>query len=832
MTMVKGVWVMKRFFILFLLFIFLLAAFHGCGGGNFGSDSAGCGSVRVSVSYPQDMRSSTDLSQSSRSSELTVAYYLIDVYNASDVLTEITAPNVVANLSPIIKTTRINYPEATATIKGIPPGKRSFLIQGFDSSNNLIYFGSFNLDVLVGVNRPGKVTVGKWETLPSSGTVKGTVTDKKTGNPIFGVIVTIGGNAVAMTASDGSYTIEGVLPGNQSIIAKADGYLTCCDIVRVSAKQTVNKDFQLQLGVAIRPDGSCEPKIIEIPLGSQIFYENQSKSRSYSIVSENLFTFSHISDTSGYIGKRIFVPEDFIVKNLPAVLDPVLPDSPAKYHNNSYVFNICGEYEYKPGTNLGAPGKVIVKELKPDDPRAKDQAAVVLSQDYSFNFGGSANEQSEGMIQTSDGGYVLCGRTWSSDVEGLNTPLVGLTDALIVKLDSEGNQEAAIQIGGKRTDSSGATSSAVMAREVFDSNGNPAGYIIGGNTDAKFEADGTTEIPGYLGNRNHMWLIKLDTDFEIEWQKLYGHASLVNTLFDLIICSDDKNFIITGTQSTNMLTIKIGSSGADEKNILWSLIISGAGTDVANKIVEVSSLNYVIVGETTSNTGHFAGLNNGSNDIAIAKIRQMSSTNVVLDWTTTLGGSSNDMGRDIILTKDGQLMVLGNSYSTDAPWGNKSNGFYHDVVVIKLYSYDNFATVPDVVWAKNFGGTDGNDRAASIIEHPDGGYVFLACVLSSNGDIIRPAYIGTGWSFWVVRVHENDGNIIWQSCLGGSGSDFAAAVNRTTGRIIYTGPGKYVISGYSDSNNGDLYAKNKGGRDFWVCFTNVIMTNIPNPLKK
>jgi hypothetical protein len=234
---------MKRIAVIFFVIFFTITILCGCGGGQFSSSPTTDGNVSVVVHYPQDMKDNQGSSGSREFSDLTVSYFLIDVYKATEVTKEITSPEVVNEASFAIKTTRINYPETTATIKGVPLGKMRFVIQGIDANNNLTFFGSFDLDVTAGSNRPGRVPVSAHP--QSSGIVTGIITDGECGEPVANATVTIGGNAVAISDASGKYTIEGVLPGQHNITATAEGFLAYSGTVKVMAKQTTTHHFQM-----------------------------------------------------------------------------------------------------------------------------------------------------------------------------------------------------------------------------------------------------------------------------------------------------------------------------------------------------------------------------------------------------------------------------------------------------------------------------------------------------------------------------------------------------------------------------------------------------------
>jgi len=81
---------------------------------------------------------------------------------------------------------------------------------------------------------------------------------------------------------------------------------------------------------------------------------------------------------------------------------------------------------------------------------------------------------------------------------------------------------------------------------------------------------------------------------------------------------------------------------------------------------------------------------------------------------------------------------------------------------------------------------------------------------SANGDVS-----GNHGSrdFWIVKL-DASGNIMWQKCLGGSGSEFNQAIDVIS-------DGGYVIAGQTNSNDGDV-SGNHGNYDYWVVKTGVI----------
>ncbi|MBK9729950.1 MAG: T9SS C-terminal target domain-containing protein [Chitinophagaceae bacterium] len=111
--------------------------------------------------------------------------------------------------------------------------------------------------------------------------------------------------------------------------------------------------------------------------------------------------------------------------------------------------------------------------------------------------------------------------------------------------------------------------------------------------------------------------------------------------------------------------------------------------------------------------------------------------------------------------------------------------------------------VPVIEWQKSFGGTIG-ETANSVLQSPDGGFVFAGYTKSTDGDISGS---NGKTDYWVVKMDQS-GNLLWQQSLGGSDHD-------AQWDFQLTDDGGYVIAGQSKSADGDLIL-NKGEEDYWI----------------
>lgn len=172
----------------------------------------------------------------------------------------------------------------------------------------------------------------------------------------------------------------------------------------------------------------------------------------------------------------------------------------------------------------------------------------------------------------------------------------------------------------------------------------------------------------------------------------------------------------------------------------------------------------------------------------------LTAQNNIIEWQKSYGGSRVEQSPDIHQTNDGGYIIAGSSNSNEEGTGN--HGFF-DQWVIKTNASGT------VEWQKSYGGT-ADDKANSVRQTNDGGYIVAGSTRSVNGDVSS----NHGQEdFWVVKLNST-GNIEWQKTLGGSGNDAAKCIRQTP-------DGGYIVAGKSDSNDGDITGNN-GYQDGWI----------------
>lgn len=143
----------------------------------------------------------------------------------------------------------------------------------------------------------------------------------------------------------------------------------------------------------------------------------------------------------------------------------------------------------------------------------------------------------------------------------------------------------------------------------------------------------------------------------------------------------------------------------------------------------------------------------------------------------------------VIETNDGGFIAIG-GVSDPYP--------YNQVLIVK---FDQNGIQK---WMKKYGGSY-SDQAYSICKTKTNGYIILGNSGSIDGDVVGN-HSATG-DFWVIRIDE-DGNMLWNKCFGGSKYEVGKSVIQSRGY-------GFILAGYAESNDGDLN-NNFGVEDGWL----------------
>jgi hypothetical protein len=328
------------------------------------------------------------------------------------------------------------------------------------------------------------------------------------------------------------------------------------------------------------------------------------------------------------------------------------------------------------------------------------------------------------------------------------------------------------------------------------------GVLIGGSSKSNISFEKTENCRG----QNDYWVIKLNENSTIEWQKTIGGNDEDN--LSSIVQSPDGGYLLGGTSSSNISgeknensrgttdiwIVKLNSFGIIE----WQKTIGGVGGD-SLETLDITIDGGFILGASTA----FSGISGektepdfGESDYWIIKINSIG----VIQWQKTFGGSSYDEIHSIKRTSDGGYILSGDSISQIS--GNKTeNSAGWDYWIIKLDSTGN------IQWQNTIGGNDA-ELFPKLIICNDGNFLMGGTSFSSaSGDKTENNYGDR--DYWIVKLNIN-GQIVWDKTLGGSQLDMLYSLIETTNN-------NYIVGGTSYSNISGVKTENsKGLSDFWL----------------
>jgi uncharacterized delta-60 repeat protein len=279
---------------------------------------------------------------------------------------------------------------------------------------------------------------------------------------------------------------------------------------------------------------------------------------------------------------------------------------------------------------------------------------------------GTSIDYAHSVQQTSDGGYIVAGGTWSFGA--------GWVDIFLIKTDANGNIIWAKTYGGTYRDV------AYSVQQTSD-----GGYIVAGWTNSIGA--------GY----SDIFLIKTDANGNRIWAKTYGGTSWDEAYS--VQQTSDGGYIVAGytrsfgAGSADIFLIKTDANG----NIQWAKTYGGTYWDEAYSVQQTSDGGYIVAGGTYSF---------GAGWVDIFLIKTDANGNII--WAKTYGGGSYDYAYSVQQTSDGGYIVAG--------WTNSIGAGYSDIFLIKTDANGNR------IWAKTYGGGS-YDYAYSVQQTSDGGYI-------------------------------------------------------------------------------------------------------------
>jgi hypothetical protein len=258
------------------------------------------------------------------------------------------------------------------------------------------------------------------------------------------------------------------------------------------------------------------------------------------------------------------------------------------------------------------------------------------NEQWSQTFGGEDEDFGNSVQQTTDGGYIITGRTSSLGN--------GYMDVYLIKTDENGNEQWSQTFGGEEWDVG------YSIQQTTD-----VGYIIGGYTESF--GNGLTDI----------YLIKTDENGNELWTQIFGGGGDDNgysvkqtTDGGYIICGNTVSF---GNGDSDVYLIKTDENGNEQ----WSQTFGGDGNDFGYSVQQTTDSGYIITGYRYTNS--FVNIG----DVYLIKTDENGNE----QWFQTFGGNYTEYGSSVQQTTDGGYIITGrtSSFGSDDIYLIKTDGY-------------------------------------------------------------------------------------------------------------------------------------------------------------
>ncbi|MBC7777438.1 MAG: T9SS type A sorting domain-containing protein [Phycisphaerae bacterium] len=342
-------------------------------------------------------------------------------------------------------------------------------------------------------------------------------------------------------------------------------------------------------------------------------------------------------------------------------------------------------------------------------------------------YGGSAGDFGKSIMQTKDGGYIFSALAYSIDGDISST--TDESDCWVVKIDAFGNIE------WEKSFSAGGVSLPCGIVQTED-----GGYVVAA-----------------YGTIYDFWFFKIDAQGNLVWEKFYGGTKedrIINIKSTL-----DKGFILVGgsksndgdltghygpTDKTDFWVVKTDSNG----DLEWQKNLGGSFLDEAHNVLVTSDGGYLIGGPSQSNDWDVSG-HHGMVGIIDSWIVKLDAQGNIL-WSRSLGGSAgyDNAYRAFFETADGGYVLAGSSNSPDGDLIGLHKGEW-DCWILKL------SQTGDIIWQKVFG-SSGGESLDAMAQTSDGNFVMSGTTSIIDGDVTVPPHPSpnSDWKdFWIVKLN-------------------------------------------------------------------------------
>ena len=408
---------------------------------------------------------------------------------------------------------------------------------------------------------------------------------------------------------------------------------------------------------------------------------------------------------------------------------------------------------------------------------------------WQFTYGGAGTERAQEIIQTSDGGYAMCGYTNS----GTGAQQY---QSFLVKIDANGGQTWSMKYGGNGYDD------ANSIKEILPA----GGFVLAGQTTSSGAGGGD------------IWLLRVNATGGQIWSKTIGSSANENAEY---LQLTNGGFIIAGssdsTGADDGFLVKTDTGGVMQ----WSRRFGGDSPDDFHRVENTSDGGYIITGTTQSNVDVISNMwlykTDASGDST---------------WAYVYGGANHDHAYSGVQTSDGGYILCGYTASF---------GFhYEDALIIKvdgngqIFNHLFFSTVTALVTPVN--GTCGSANSTVTITVRNFGDTALSTfpdtviITGALNQTLGQIFIGnisplnSANHTFTATINTSAGGVFNFHCFTSTNNDVYPAMNWLDSTITLNaqpqpptvlddtscGPGSVTLTAIS-ADNIDWYNSSTGG---------------------
>ena len=400
------------------------------------------------------------------------------------------------------------------------------------------------------------------------------------------------------------------------------------------------------------------------------------------------------------------------------------------------------------------------------------------SKEWDRTFGGTDDDVFRSIQQTTDGGYILGGYSYSGISGNKSENSRGFTDYWVMKIDANGQKQWDKTFGGSNYDY------LYSVQQTTD-----GGYILAGSSASNISGDKSENSKG----SNDYWIVKIDANGEKQWDKTFGgnNSDELNSIQQ----TTDGGYILGGSSASNITgdksenskgsndywIVKIDANGGKQ----WDKTFGGNDNDLLHSIRQTTDEGYILGGSSASNiSGDKSENSKGKIDYWVLKI----DGNGVKQWDKAYGGSEDDELYSLQQTADRGFILGGYSYSGISGDKSENNNGYTDYWVLKTDANG------EKQWDKTLGGNN-FDELFSLQQTTDDGYI-LGGFSASNAGGDKSEINKGNYDYWVIKLCSP------KTFYRDSDGDGFGTANDTTLACSSTPPSGYVTNN-TDCNDSD-----------------------------